>query len=167
MTKRISDLESSGEEAHKRNADKLRTMREELQSEYSETIEKLHQEKIGLETKLEEKRKVAKETETNLGKQIIDLEKDRAVNSEKLSILETKKTELEERYKKDQEDLHAQLKDVKESENSDKMSLHLENERLKTLGQELDKELQDRNMCYERDKSLWENKFNFLVQQRD
>jgi hypothetical protein len=31
----------------------------------------------------------------------------------------------------------------------------------------MDKELSDRNMNYERDKSLWENKFNFLVQQRD
>ena len=36
-----------------------------------------------------------------MSKQIIDLEKERAVNSEKLSILETKKVEVEERYKKD------------------------------------------------------------------
>ena len=167
MTKRISDLETAAADSHKRNAEKVRTMREELSTEYLDTIEKLNGEKQTLETKLEEKRKQSKESETTMSKQIIDLEKERAVTSEKLSILETKKVEAEEKYKKDTEDLQLQLKEVKESENSDKMSLHLENERLKTLGQELDKELQDRNMCYERDKSLWENKFNFLVQQRD
>ena len=167
MTKRITDLETSAADSHKRNAEKTRSLREELTNEYSETIEKLNNEKQNLENKMEEKRKQSKEAETTMSKQIIDLEKERAVNSEKLSILETKKVEVEERYKKDIDDLQTQLKELKESENSDKMSLHLENERLKTLGQELDKELQDRNMCYERDKSLWENKFNFLSQQRD
>ena len=45
MTKRITDLETAASEAHKRNAEKVRTMREELSSEYSETIEKLNNEK--------------------------------------------------------------------------------------------------------------------------
>jgi hypothetical protein len=133
MTKRIADLETQNSEMTKRNAEKVRTMREELVAEYSETIEKLTGEKRALDTKLEEKRATAKETESALQKQVIDLEKERAVQVEKISILESKKMELEEKSKASIDELTAQLKELKESENAGKMSLKLENERLKTL----------------------------------
>jgi len=45
MTKRITDLETSAADSHKRNAEKTRSLREELTNEYSETIEKLNNEK--------------------------------------------------------------------------------------------------------------------------
>ena len=48
---------------------------------------------------------------------------------------------MEERYKQDIENLNTQLKEKKEAESSDKMSVHLENEILKTLLQELEKEM--------------------------
>jgi hypothetical protein len=134
MTKRITDLESAAEESSKRNSEKSKTLREELAAEYTDTIEKLTTEKAGLEKRFEDKRRLSKETETTLNKQVIELEKERAVQAEKLSILEVKKVELQDKYKKDFEELNAKLKELKENESSDKMSLHLENERLKTLG---------------------------------
>jgi hypothetical protein len=44
------------------------------------------------------------------------LEKERAVTAEKINLLETKKTDLEARYKKDVEDLNISLKGIKENE---------------------------------------------------
>ena len=38
---------------------------------------------------------------------------------------------------------------------------------MKERNSALDKEVAEKNSSYERDKTLWENKFNFLVQQRD
>jgi hypothetical protein len=46
----------------------------------------------------------------------------------------------------------------------DKVNLQLENERLKVIIQENEKENQIRISNYDRDKILWENKFNFLLQ---
>lgn len=43
----------------------------------------------------------------------------------------------------------------------------MENERLKTLLQEMEKDINEKNAAYDRERVLWENKFNFLVQQRD
>ena len=104
---------------------------------------------------------------TTSARQIGGLEKEKAVLAEKYSHLEAKYSDMEERYKQDIENLNTQLKEKKEAESSDKMSVHLENERLKTLLQELEKEMAERASASERERMLWENKHNFLIQQRD
>lgn len=38
---------------------------------------------------------------------------------------------------------------------------------MKSQLSELEKEITEKGGVYERDKTLWENKFHFLVQQRD
>lgn len=83
--------------------------------------------------------------------------------TEKYNTLDNKMNELDSKYQKEIKELSKALSDAKETENQDRMSLHLENERLKTLTQELEKEVNERNSSYERDRTLWENKFNFLA----
>jgi hypothetical protein len=95
------------------------------------------------------------------------LEKDRAILTEKVGTIEGKLAESEEKYGVDTARLAAELKELKDNEASGATVLQAEIEKYKTLHTELSKELAEKNSSYERDKTLWENKFNFLVQQRD
>lgn len=167
QAKKITDLERALEEANKRYNEKLKTLKDETGYEFNDTIEKLTTEKNNLERRLDTKRNEYKELEISRTRQVNTLEKEKAVMTEKYSTLETKMQELDTKYQKEVKDLGKQLGEAKETDNQDRMSLHLENERLKTLTQELEKEVNERNSSYERDRTLWENKFNFLAQQRD
>ena len=165
--RKIADLERSLHDSEEKYNEALKSLRDESGQELSATIEKLTLNKESLEQKLEQKKKNLKEMATTSARQIGGLEKEKAVLAEKYSHLEAKYSDMEERYKQDIENLNVQLKEKKEAESSDKMSVHLENERLKTLLQELEKEMAERASASERERMLWENKHNFLIQQRD
>ena len=165
--RKIADLERSLHDSEDKYNEALRSLRDESGQELSATIEKLTLDKESLEQKLEQKKKSLKEMATTSAKQIGGLEKEKAVLAEKYSHLEAKYSDMEERLKSDIENLNSMLKEKKEAESSDKMSVHLENERLKTLLQEMEKEMSERAAASERERMLWENKHNFLIQQRD
>lgn len=166
-SKRVEDLEKSLQDSEERYNEAIKSLKDQSGQELSETISKLTQAKESLETKMEQKRRAMKELESSSAKQINSLEKERAVLAEKLSNMESKKTDMEQRLKQEIEMLMNQLKEKKNSENTDKVSIQLENERLKTLMQENEKELNEKTAAYERERMLWENKFNFLMQQRE
>ena len=165
--KRVEDLEKSLQDSEERYNEAIKSLKDQSGQELSETISKLTQAKESLESKLEQKRRGMKELESSSAKQINALEKERAVLAEKLSNMEAKKTDIEHRLKQEIENLTLQLKEKKDSESNDKMGVHLENERLKTLIQESEKEISEKTAAYDRERMLWENKFNFLIQQRD
>ena len=165
--RKILDLERSLHDSEEKYNEALRSLRDESGQELTATIEKLNLDKENLEQKLEQKKKSLKEMATSSAKQIGGLEKEKAVLAEKLLHLEAKYNDMEERYKIDIENLNLHLKEKRENESSDKMSVHLENERLKTLLQEMEKEMAERASANERERMLWENKHNFLIQQRD
>ncbi|OMJ73597.1 hypothetical protein SteCoe_27672 [Stentor coeruleus] len=165
--RKISDLERSLHDSEEKYNEALKSLRDESGQELQATIEKLTLDKENLEQKLEQKKKSLKEMATSSAKQIGGLEKEKAVLVEKYSHLETKYNDMEDRFKLDIENLNILLKEKKEAESSDKMSVHLENERLKTLLQEMEKEMSERASANERERMLWENKHNFLIQQRD
>jgi len=162
-TKRIMDLEKSLSEAEDKYAETLRSLKDESGEELQATILKLTKEKESLDEKLNQKKKSLKELATNTSKNISSLEKEKAVLAEKLTNLEAKKLDMENRLRADVEHLQVQLKEKKDNESTDKMSVHLENERLKTMMQEMEKDISERNSSFERERILWENKFNFLT----
>ncbi|OMJ93442.1 hypothetical protein SteCoe_3558 [Stentor coeruleus] len=166
-TKRVEDLEKSLQDSEERYNEALKSLKDQSGQELAETIAKLTQAKESLESKLEQKRRAMKELESSSAKQINSLEKERAVLAEKLSNMEAKKADIEHRLKLDIENLMQQLRDKKDIDNTDKMNIQLENERLKTLMQESEKELNEKTAAYDRERMLWENKFNFLMQQRE
>jgi chromosome segregation ATPase len=165
--RKIADLERSLHDSEDKYNEALKSLRDESGQELSATIEKLTLDKESLEQKLEQKKKSLKEMATSSIKQIGALEKEKAIYVEKYSNLESKYYETEERLKNEIENLNNLLKEKKEAESSDKMSVHLENERLKTLLQEMEKEMSERGAASERERMLWENKHGFLTQQRD
>lgn len=165
--RKINDLERSLHDSEDKYNEALKSLRDESGQELSATIQKLTLDKETLEQKLEQRKKELKEMATSSSRQIGGLEKEKAVLAEKLIHLEAKFNDTEERYKQDIENLNQKLKEKKDAESNDKMSVHLENERLKTLLQEAEKEMAERNSASERERMLWENKHNFLIQQRD
>ena len=120
-----------------------------------------------LKSKLEQEQRAIKELESSSAKQINRLEEERAVLAEKLIIMEAKNADMESRLKQGIEQLQQQLMNKKESDSTEKMIVQLENERLKTLMQESEKELDEKSASYDRERLLWENKHNFLIQQRE
>ena len=167
QNKKIAELLKMKEDLERKHAEALNTLKDEKTKEMNEAVDKLISEKEALEKKLDMKRRALKETESSYARQLAIVEKERAVLSEKLSNQEIKFGELEARFAQEVALLQAQLKDRKGTDDSEKIAVQLENERLKTLASDLEKQLSDLTSSYERDRTLWENKFNFLVSQRD
>lgn len=94
-------------------------------------------------------------------------ERERAVLAEKCSSLEA---QLKEANKIADAEI-ARLKDSNEqltlALNGDKALIQEELEKQKKDNSELDRQYQDLNNAYDRDKALWDGKFKFLEQQRD
>ena len=166
-TKKIAEMTKFKEEMERKHAEALTSLKDEKTKEMNEAVDKLITEKEGLEKKLDMKRRALKETESSYARQLAAVEKERAVTSEKLSNQEAKFAELESRYAQEVALLQSQLKDRRGNDDSDKIAIQLENERLKTLASDLEKQLSELSSSYERDRTLWENKFNFLASQRD
>jgi hypothetical protein len=167
QTRKITDLEASLLTVQAKYNEAVKAAKNRPGYELTEQVDKLTADKETLELKLEEKRRAMKEAESSTSKAISGLEKEKAVLSEKLTNLESRAREYEERYKEEIASLKTQLKTRTEADNADVQGLHRELERTKEALQELEKEHAELTSVSERDKILWDNKFNFLNQQRD
>ena len=167
QTKRIAEMTKTKEETDKKHQEAVFTLKEEKNKEMNDALERLSAEKDALDRKFDLKRKALKESESSYAKQLAAVEKERAVTAEKLSNQEVKFAELENRYVQETTQLKAQLKERRGPLDGDTMALQLENERLRTLFSDLERQLSEQSSAYERDRTLWENKFTFLSSQRD
>ncbi|CAG9310420.1 unnamed protein product [Blepharisma stoltei] len=166
-SKRIEELEKSLQLSEEKYRDTLISWRDQTGIDIPEKMRELTQTNEKLQKKLEEKRKSFKELLSSSNKQIASLEKERAVLAEKVVNLDSKKLELENRFRAEIDQLMIQLKEKKDEDGSEKFGLKLENERLKTMLQEIQKENGEKDATRDRERILWENKFNFLLQQRE
>ena len=164
QSRKIGDLEKNLSETNKKYNESIKNYYSETGQEINELVEKLKTQKKQAEEKLEQKKKQLKETQNKSYKQITSLEKEKAVLQEKVTFLEQKKTEIEERMNAEIKNLHSQLTNRSDSPYGNNPA---KEEELKDKITKLERELADCNAAYDRDKVLWENKFNFLTQQRD
>ena len=123
-------------------------------------MQRLEKEKESLEKKQDNKKKALKSLESISTKQTAALERERVVLEEKLSHSDRKRTEIEQYYQENISNLQAQL-NFKPAPSV--LQQGSESESLKIQVSKLERDLTARQMGYERDKSLWENKFNFLM----
>lgn len=165
--KKIADLEKTIQENTHKYSDSFKSWKNESGIEFTETIEKLNSDKEMAEKKLEDNKKKAKESEIRYSKQIACLEKEKILLVEKVALLENKKSETEKRLQEELKDLKAQIMCSKEFDTMGRSVYLIENEKLKVRNNELEKNLVETTSSLERDKVLWENKFAFLIQQRD
>lgn len=119
-------------------------------------------EKESVEVKYDQKRKALKEVEAQMARITATTERERAVLAEKCSSLEA---QLKEANKIADAEI-ARLKDSNEqltlALNGDKALIQEELEKQKKDNSELDRQYQDLNNAYDRDKALWDGKFKFL-----
>lgn len=165
--KKIADLEKAIQENSHKYSDSFKMWRNESGIEFTETIEKLNSDKETAEKKLEDHKRKTKENEIKYSKQVACLEKEKTLLVEKVAQLESKKTENEKRLQEELKDLKSQMMCSKEFDTMGRSVYLIENEKLKSKNNDLEKNLAELASSIERDKVLWENKFAFLIQQRD
>ncbi|OMJ79820.1 hypothetical protein SteCoe_20069 [Stentor coeruleus] len=165
--KKIADLEKSLQENSSKYSDSFKIWRNESGIEFNETIEKLSSDKEQAEKKLEDNKKKLKDLEIKYSKQAAMMEKEKTLLTEKVTILESKKSDTEKRLQEEINDLKSQIMCSKDFDSLGRSVYLVENEKLKEKNNELEKAYAETSSFYERDKILWENKFTFLIQQRD
>ncbi|OMJ85342.1 hypothetical protein SteCoe_13378 [Stentor coeruleus] len=165
--KKIADLEKSLQENMSKGSDSIKTWGNESSSELVETIEKLNNDKEAAEKKNEESKKKIKEMEMKFSRQTAMLEKEKSILTEKVIMIENKKLELEKRIQEEVKGLKSQMICSKDFDSLGRTIYLAENEKLKEKNCELEKTTTEISACYDRERVLWENKFTFLIQQRD
>ena len=164
---RITELENSLRDTEEKYRDALKMLRNEGGQELSAVVENLTTAKEILERKLHEKKKNQKELNSGYSKQISQLEKEKTILNEKLLNMESKCAEIEYKFALERDKMIAQMQDKQNYEDESQNPLFEECEKLKNIIEELQLELSDKNAYIEREKILWDNKFNFLTQQKD
>jgi chromosome segregation ATPase len=166
-SKRIEELQKQLDDSNRRVEEKLRVQREGHQQELDKLVMQAREEKVHLEEKYENKRKALKEVETKFQKKISEIEKEKVSLEERLNSSETELSKLDKKQANEIENLLVQINSLKDASNGDKKGLLIDLEKLKKRTYELELENTELTSTYEKDKALWEGKFQFLEQQRD
>ena len=164
LNKRCKELEETIQDLERKSKWTVDSMKGDSNVYANFNLQSLQKEKDKLEKKLDEKKKALKALESSSSKQVAAFERERAVLEEKLSYSDRKRTEIEQYYQEMVASLQAQLS---ERPSVTSPGINPETESLKLQISKLERDITARQVGYDRDKSLWENKFNFLMQQRD
>lgn len=165
--KKIADLERQTQELKRSHTDNIKTVRGEVETELSDQVSKMVLERDALKRELENRHREVREVENSCAKQLATVEREKSGLAEKLAAFEGRRVEGEAKLRQELAQLTAQLKEKRDIEGPDKVTLHSENERLKAVVAELEKDLAEKRNLLERDRLLYENKFVFLTQQKD
>jgi len=87
------------------------------------------------------------------------MQKERAVLDEKLSHADSKREDVKNKLEQETETLKEQLTNVTNQMGKDREIFMSENEKLKVLLQDIEKDHSEIQSSYERDKALWDGKF--------
>jgi chromosome segregation ATPase len=164
LNQRVKDLQETVSDLEKRLKESTSSTKENSTVFNTFNLQRLEKEKEVLSKKLEEKKKTLKSLESTHSKQTSAFERERAVLEEKLNYSERKRLEIEQYYQESIQSLQNQLSTCSPQPLP---STSGESESLKLQISKLEREVTAKQQTYDRDKNLWENKFNFLIQQRD
>lgn len=159
LQKKINELEIIIDEGENRYKESLRIYKEESGTDFM--TQKIIDENGSLHQKITDSKKAYKLLLSQNAKVTSQNEKEKAILEENLSESLLKIQDLEKRIQE------SSSKSQNISKKSESIINSTEIDNLKIQIAKLDKELGARQISYERDKSLWENKFNLLLQQRD
>jgi len=85
----------------------------------------------------------------------------------KFQHLETQRDQQSKQYEDEIQRLQACVENLQIHNEGDSNAKHLENERLRMENMEFERKNQDLVNTYDKDKALWDGKFEFLEKQRD
>ena len=125
------------------------------------------EDKNNLEQKHEKLKKAAKDSDQGNIKKINDLERERAILLEKNQQLQSRLSDIESKFETQIHHYNLQISQYKDSQESEKKPLQNDLEKYKALCLQFESEKNEILALYEKDRALWEAKFNFLEQQRE
>ncbi|CAG9311596.1 unnamed protein product [Blepharisma stoltei] len=161
LQKKLSETETQLEESESRYKESIMALKDEVGSKTDIITQRLFKENEALQLKLSDTKKTLKQLSSSNAKQNAEFEKEKSSYEEKIGELGKKYSDLERQYQEIQDKSPGKSKSEVSTNNNNEL------ENLKVQISKLDRELSTRQLSYDRDKSLWENKFNFLLQQRD
>ncbi|CAD8091386.1 unnamed protein product [Paramecium sonneborni] len=167
LQKKIEDLQRQIDTQQSRFDEKIKQQKNEYSVELEQKLERAQEEKTAIETKYEKIKKQLKEAEYQYNKQASTLEREKAILTEKLGHLETRRSELESKLKDETATIAQQQASMREQIAQEKKQLIQELEKYKQLNLQLEQDKSEIYTSYERDKALWEGKFQFLEQQKE
>ena len=165
--KKIADLERLNQELRRSNTDNIKTVRDEVETELSDRVTQLVIERDSMKREIENKQREVREVEGNCARQLAAVEREKSALAEKLAAFEGRRVEGEAKLRQEVAQLQAQLKEKRDIEGPDKLTLQTENANLHSKVIELEKDLTEIRNLLERDRLLYQNKFTFLTEQKE
>lgn len=150
-----------------RYEDRIKIDREELQREYKEKMTRVNEQKEQTEAKYNAKRQAYKELENRLIKENANFERERAVLMLKLQNFESENENLIRNYERSIAQFREENEQLMKIREQEKINAASDIDRLRRENNELSIHLQDQINNYDKDRSLWEGKFEFLERQTE
>ena len=147
--------------------DRISQCEQELINEYSNIISELNNEKDELELNLTNKKSELKELEYNYNNQISLLQKEKEVLSEKLSTVTSQIEEVKKNLDEEKNRNLIQIDNIKGDNELKNSQLLKENQALRTKLKELENDFNELGEVYEKDKTLWSNKYSHLIDDKN
>ena len=147
--------------------DRISQCEQELINEYSNIISELNNEKNELEINLNNKKSELKELEYNYNNQISLLQKEKEVLTEKLNTVTSQIDEVKKNLDEEKNRNLIQIDNIKGDNDNKNSQLLKENQALRNKLKELENDFNELGEVYEKDKTLWSNKYNHLLDDKN
>ena len=164
---KISELQAAIKEMAQDSDEKIKALKNELYGESQERLAKLDLENNKLIEKLELKTSLAKELETALNKTKGAKEREAIIFEQKIDSLEVELNSLRNKYDTDINGMSESHKIRNEELEFEIQELSEENNDMKVQLIDLERDFNEISSNYERDKALWDDKFEFLENQKN
>jgi chromosome segregation ATPase len=147
--------------------DKLDSLKSEQAQEANAKIDKLQIENEKLVQKFDEKKKALKDLEKSTAVQITKLERERAVNGERIENLEKKLATEQEYSKKQIEAMREKINALQDKGSKNFQDIEQKYYDLKESYTKLEKARSELQSKYEKDEALWEGQSQFHSEQKE
>jgi len=164
---KITELHKTIKENSQEYQERLDALRSELYGESQQKITKLKDENQRLIEKLEDKAATLKNLESEITRLKGEQEKETLISGQKISSLESKLSMLKEKYEKEIEGMNFESQNTIEQLDSEVQQLVKENEDLKAQLIDFERDYSELHSNYERDKALWDDRWEFLENQKN
>ena len=163
---KINEMSQAKSEIINQYEERIKNLKSELTDDLHEKVKQLEIENRKLEDRLNDKRNDSKNLESEIHK--LRAEKDRAsiIFDTKINGLELSNKKLIEKYEKESQDMRDDYESKLESLDVEIQELDKENNDLKARLLDSERDITEISSNYERDKALWEDRFDFLENQK-
>ena len=150
-----------------RYEERLKQEKEEASKTLQERMTIVQQEKDGIETKYEQKRKALKQVEKDIQQSQSQFEREKAVQIEKYENLERQQKELIKNYEIENQRLQESNEQLNQALSQGELGIREQVEQWKSQYYEMERAHADLQSELEKEKALWEGKFEFLEKQKE